>query len=106
IVQIKAVVGAKGWRDDAGSLAPHLIDWRRQFRGTTPLLVLPASAADVAEVVRLCAAAHVPSVPQGGNAGLCAAATPPPGAGAAPGGCAAARRRRPGAARSCSGCHG
>jgi FAD/FMN-containing dehydrogenase len=78
ISSIKTVVGPKGWRDDPESLAPLLVDWRRQFRGTTPLLVLPASTAETAEVVRLCAAARVPLVPQGGNTGLCGGATPSP----------------------------
>src|SRR5262249_16982179 len=81
IADIKTVVGPKGWRDDAESLAPHLIDWRRQFRGATPLLVLPASTAETAEIVRLCAAARVPIVPQGGNTGLCGGATPSPDGG-------------------------
>jgi len=76
IAAIKAAVGEKGWREDADALAPHLIDWRRRYRGTTPLLVQPASTAEVAEVVRLCAAARVPVVPQGGNTGLCGGAIP------------------------------
>src|SRR5262245_62594879 len=81
IADIKTVVGPKGWRDDAESLAPLLVDWRRQFRGATPLLVLPASTAEAAEVVQLCAAARVPIVPQGGNTGLCGGATPSAGGG-------------------------
>jgi FAD/FMN-containing dehydrogenase len=73
---IKAVVGRKGWCDDADALAPRLVDWRRRYRGRTPLLVQPASTAETADVVRLCAAARVPVVPQGGNTGLCGGATP------------------------------
>ena len=76
IAAIKSVVGAKGWLDEADALAPLLVDWRRRFRGTTPLLVQPSSTAEVAEVVRLCAGARVPIVPQGGNTGLCGGAIP------------------------------
>jgi FAD/FMN-containing dehydrogenase len=73
---IKAVVGPKGWSDDPAVLEPQLIDWRRRYRGRTPLLVRPESTAEVAEVVRLCAAARLPVVPQGGNTSLCGGSIP------------------------------
>ena len=53
--RLKAVVGPKGWLDQPADLAPHLVDWRRRFQGKTPLLLKPATTAEVAEVVRLCA---------------------------------------------------
>jgi FAD/FMN-containing dehydrogenase len=74
--RIKAVVGPKGWSDDDAALAPQLVDWRRRYHGRTPLLVRPASTAEVAEVVALCAAAGVPIVPQGGNTSLCGGSIP------------------------------
>ena len=74
--RIKAAVGPKGWSDDPAVLEPQLIDWRRRYRGRTPLLVRPASTAEVAAVVRLCAAARIPIVPQGGNTSLCGASIP------------------------------
>jgi FAD/FMN-containing dehydrogenase len=74
--RIKEAVGPKGWSDDPAALEPKLTDWRRRYRGRTPLLVRPASAAEVAAVVRLCAAARVPIVPQGGNTSLCGASIP------------------------------
>jgi FAD/FMN-containing dehydrogenase len=76
---IKAAVGPKGWSDDPTALEPQLIDWRRRYRGRTPLLVRPASTAEVAAVVRLCAAARVPIVPQGGNTSLCGGSIPSEG---------------------------
>ena len=76
IERIKAVVGPKGWSDDATALAPHLIDWRRRYQGRTPLLVRPASTPEVAEVVRLCAEARAPIVAQGGNTSLCGGSIP------------------------------
>jgi FAD/FMN-containing dehydrogenase len=74
--RLKAIVGPKGWAEAAEDLAPHLTDWRRRYRGATPLLLKPASAAEVAAIVGLCAEARVPIVPQGGNTGLCGGATP------------------------------
>jgi FAD/FMN-containing dehydrogenase len=76
IDRIKAVVGPKGWSDDDATLAPQLIDWRRRYQGRTPLLVRPASTAEVTEVVRLSAEARVPIVAQGGNTSLCGGSIP------------------------------
>jgi len=73
---LKAVVGPRGWLagDDADS--PYLTDWRGHFRGRAALIVVPASVAEAAEIVRLCAESGTPLVPQGGNTGLCGGATP------------------------------
>src|SRR5262249_29539838 len=53
-----------------------LIDWRKRYQGRTALLVRPASTSEAAEVVRLCADARVPIVPQGGNTSLCGGSIP------------------------------
>ncbi len=53
---------------------PYATDWRKLFRGTTPAVLRPRSTADVAAVMRLCAEAGVPVVPQGGNTSLVAGA--------------------------------
>ena len=76
VSRITAVVGPKGWTDDPRVLAPHLEERRGLFHGATPIMVSPASTGDVAEVVRICAAAGVAVVPQGGNTGLCGGAVP------------------------------
>jgi len=68
--RLKAVVGPGGWTDDADELAPHLVEWRNRYRGDTPLLLRPATAREVAAIVRVCAEAEVGIVPQGGNTGL------------------------------------
>jgi FAD/FMN-containing dehydrogenase len=68
--QLKAALGDGGWSQDAERLAPHLVEWRDRWSGTTPLLALPRTPAAVADVVRLCAAAGVAITPQGGNTGL------------------------------------
>src|SRR5258706_13990125 len=68
--RLKAVLGEGGWSQDPERLAPKLVEWRDRWSGTTPLLVLPRTTADVAAVVGLCAEAGVAITPQGGNTGL------------------------------------
>jgi len=68
--RLKAVLGEGGWSVDPERLAPKLIEWRDRWSGTTPLLVLPRTTAEVAAVVGLCAEAGVAIIPQGGNTGL------------------------------------
>ncbi|MFN4287242.1 MAG: FAD-binding oxidoreductase [Brevundimonas sp.] len=70
IEKIAAIVGPKGIVRDEDSLAAHLKEWRGQWHGHTPALVLPASSAEVSEVLRLCNAHVIPVVTQGGNTGL------------------------------------
>ena len=55
-------------------MAPYLHEERGLYRGTAALVLRPASTAEVAKVVQLCAAANIPIVPQGGNTGLCGGA--------------------------------
>ena len=74
--RLKAVVGSAGWSTDPERLEPHLTEWRDSYRGRTPILLMPASAAEVAAIVGLCAADGTAIVPQGGNTGLCGGAIP------------------------------
>jgi D-lactate dehydrogenase (cytochrome) len=67
---LKATVGPEGYVEDPALLAPHLTEWRGLFRGSAPLLVAPASTAEAARVIAVCADARVGVVPQGGNTGL------------------------------------
>ena len=55
---------------------PYLTDWRQAVTGRAMAVLRPGDTGEVAQVVRLCAAAGVPIVPQGGNTGQVAAATP------------------------------
>lgn len=74
--RLAAAVGTRHARTDGDILAPFLVDERRRYRGEALAVVSPADTAEVATVVRLCAAAGVAVVPQGGNTGLCGGATP------------------------------
>jgi FAD/FMN-containing dehydrogenase len=51
-------------------------DWRKRARGRALAVVRPGSTAEVAAVVRACAAAGVSIVPQGGNTGLVVGSVP------------------------------
>ena len=72
--RILSVVGASGCISTPESMAPYLTEERGLYKGRAALVVRPASTQEVAEVVKLCAAARVAIVPQGGNTGLCGGA--------------------------------
>src|SRR4051794_20133621 len=74
--KIKAIVGPKGWTTDAHDIEPYLTEPRGLYRGATPMVVRPGSTEEVAEVVKICAAARLPIVAQGGNTGLVGAQVP------------------------------
>ena len=76
IDRLKAAVGDKGWSQDPHELEPHVKDWRGRYEGATPILLKPATTAEVAAAVTICAEAGVAVTPQGGNTSLCGAATP------------------------------
>lgn len=73
---LKAIVGPQGWVSDPATLEPYLTEWRGTWRGSTPLMLMPASTSEVAAIVRHCVANRIAIVPQGGNTGLCGGAIP------------------------------
>ncbi len=74
--RIKDAVGPTGFIADAADMAPYLREERGLYRGQAHLVARPRSTAEVAAVVRICAAAGLPIYPQGGNTGLCGGAVP------------------------------
>ncbi len=68
--RLSALLGPRGILTDPADLAPHLSDWRMLYTGRTPCVLRPASTAELAELVKLCAAAGQPLVPQGGNTSM------------------------------------
>ena len=77
IERIKGVVGPRGWIADPQEEEFYLVEARGLYRGATGLVVRPGSTAEVAAVVRICAEARLPIVPQGGNTGLVGGGVPP-----------------------------
>jgi len=59
-----------------GDLSAYELDWRRRWHGKALAVVRPASTAEVAQVVRACAAAGASVVAQGGNTGLVGGGVP------------------------------
>jgi len=76
VSRLKAVLGPDGWSQDPARLGPKLVEWRDRWSGTTPLLVLPRTTAEVATVICVCAETGTPVTPQGGNTGLVAGQIP------------------------------
>ncbi|MXP40978.1 FAD-binding protein [Altererythrobacter soli] len=70
------LLGPRGLTRDPEIVRPWLTDWRGRFTGQALALASPASTAEVAALVALCAAHGVPIVPQGGNSGMSGGATP------------------------------
>jgi FAD/FMN-containing dehydrogenase len=68
---------AKAIVTDMGDIAPWLTDWRGRYHGQAPILLAPASTADVVAIVQAAAECRVPLVPQGGNTSMVGGATPP-----------------------------
>jgi FAD/FMN-containing dehydrogenase len=73
---LRALLGTEHVLSADSDMAPFLTDWRKRYRGRALAVVLPADTAQVAAVVRWCAATRTPVVPQGGNTGLVGGATP------------------------------
>ncbi len=69
-------LGNKAVVSETEAMAPFLAEQRGRYQGVAPFVVRPASTAEVATAVRLCAEAGVPVVPQGGNTGLVAGGIP------------------------------
>ncbi|HEX8527854.1 FAD-binding oxidoreductase [Allosphingosinicella sp.] len=76
--ELETMLGPRGFTRDPQATEPWLTDWRRRYRGEAAAMLSPASSAEVAAIVRLCAAERVAIVPQGGNSSMVAGATPDP----------------------------
>ena len=72
---LRAVVGPAFVLTE-GDLSAYELDWRKRYRGRALAVVRPGSTAEVAAIVRACAAHGVSLVPQGGHTGLVGGGTP------------------------------
>jgi len=75
IESLRQIVGAANVLTE-GDLTAWVQDWRRRETGKALAVVRPGSTAEVAAVVKACAAARVSMVPQGGNTGMVVGSTP------------------------------
>ncbi len=69
-------LGAGAVLQAEADMAGYATDWRRMFFGRPAAVVLPRTTAEVSSTLRLCHAAGIAIVPQGGNTGLAGGATP------------------------------
>ncbi|HEX3209960.1 MAG TPA: FAD-binding oxidoreductase, partial [Geminicoccaceae bacterium] len=73
---IDRLLGGRGWSIDPERIRSHAAEPWGAARGRSPLLLRPATTAEVAALLQLCHAQRVPVVPQGGNTGLVGAGVP------------------------------
>lgn len=76
LTRLKEVAGPGGYLDQPDDIVPHCLAFRDGWTGRTPLVLRPDSPEKVAALVRICAEAGVPIVPQGGNTGVTGAGQP------------------------------
>jgi len=76
---LRAVVGDEHVLVDPDVRSSYEHDWTGRFSGRASCVVRPADTAQVAAVVRACAAAGTPLVTQGGNTGLVGGGVPAAG---------------------------
>jgi FAD/FMN-containing dehydrogenase len=74
--QLRTLVGPRGFLDQPVDLEPYIVDHRKLYRGTTPLVLRPDSTQQVAAILKTCNDARVGVVPVGGNTSYCGGATP------------------------------
>ncbi|MCQ1573163.1 FAD-binding oxidoreductase [Neorhizobium galegae] len=71
-----AIVGENHVLRDASDLAPHLVEGRGLYKGSSPMLLKPGSVEEVAAILKLASETGTPIVPQTGNTGLVGGQTP------------------------------
>jgi FAD/FMN-containing dehydrogenase len=73
---LSARLGAKHVIVEAADMEGYLVEERRLYRGSAMAVVRPGSPDEVGFVVKQCAEAKIPIVPQGGNTGLVGGGVP------------------------------
>jgi D-lactate dehydrogenase (cytochrome) len=76
LARLTLVAGVEGVLLEPEDMAPYALDQREVYAGVPLAVVRPRGTEQVAQVVKLCAAAGVSVVPQGGNTGLCGGSVP------------------------------
>ena len=70
LARFAAIVGEKYAITDPDMQAPYVVEMRDMFPGHTPMVLRPATVAEVAAILKLANETATPIVPQGGNTGL------------------------------------
>jgi FAD/FMN-containing dehydrogenase len=75
---VEQLMGVAPTVSDPDVCAAYGMDWTRRFSGPVRAVVRPTAVAEVVAALRVCAAAGVPVVPQGGNSSIVGGSVPGP----------------------------
>ena len=70
LARFATIVGDKYAITDLAAQKPYLVELRDLFRGHSPMVLRPATVAEVSAILKLASETATPIVPQGGNTGL------------------------------------
>src|SRR5262249_24534106 len=70
LARFATIVGDKYAITDPAAQKPYLVELRDLFRGHSPMVLRPATVAEVSAILKLASDTATPIVPQGGNTGL------------------------------------
>lgn len=70
IEALQAICGPKGSITDAAEMIGFVTEWRDKYVGETPIVLMPSTTQQVADIICYCNKHQIPVVPQGGNTGL------------------------------------
>jgi FAD/FMN-containing dehydrogenase len=76
LTRFKDILGPQGWTQDPELIAPHLIEWRDRWSGTTPIMLSPGTVPQAQAIIALCNEHGFHLTTQGGNTGLVGAQIP------------------------------
>jgi FAD/FMN-containing dehydrogenase len=76
VAKFRSIVGDKYAVTEPADIAPYVTEERDLFKGRSPLVLRPASTAEVSAICKLASAHKIALVPQGGNTGLVGGQTP------------------------------
>jgi FAD/FMN-containing dehydrogenase len=76
LTELKSIVGDGSWLDAPQDIEPYRVDFRKLYKGATPLVLLPRSVEEVSRLMAVCCRDEVAVVPHGGNTSYCGGATP------------------------------
>ncbi|MAI84514.1 MAG: hypothetical protein CMM91_06205 [Rickettsiales bacterium] len=61
---------------DKQIVSKYCIDWRKDYEGTSEIILFPKSVEKISKIVSICSKKKIPIVPQGGNTGLVGGSVP------------------------------
>lgn len=74
--RLKDLAGPGGYLEDRVDVEPFEVDFRKLYKGATPLVLRPDSTERISKIMRFCSETGTAVVPAGGNTGYCGGATP------------------------------